>query len=439
MIGLIAVIVPTRALELTVGLILLAVMITDLAWGVVLFSGLVFIEALPGVGSGVSVIKLAGLLLVASWLFAHATKREKPSSLLKEQPFLAWCTIGFFALTLASSLWASSSGTALSSAAREGQGILLFFIVYSALQTVSQLRAAMLGYVTGASLTALIGVGGSTGSDSTDAVGRFAGSIGDPNYFAALLVPALAFASFMLLGKLSTPRRVLLGAGAVACAAALFLTASRGGIVALGAMTIGVIFFAGPLRSRVIGFIACVIGLGIVYFALYAPPEAMAHLTAFGAGGSSGRTDLWSIGLQIFNAHPLLGVGAGNFILVEPTYALSNIPLASTVIVFDTPHVAHNTYLQILTELGALGLAVFGAMVLATFRLAFQAVRIAVESGDRELEILVRALLIAFIGLSAAYVFLTAEYEKQLWLMFGLVAAGWSVARRSSLSAEEAS
>ena len=75
----------------------------------------------------------------------------------------------------------------------------------------------------------------------------------------------------------------------------------------------------------------------------------------------------WQAGLDMFQAHPWLGVGIGNYAVVYPGYSLPN---------WDDPlgH-AHNYYINILAEAGGVGLA--GSLVLwgAIFWLAWCAVR----------------------------------------------------------------
>jgi O-antigen ligase len=67
------------------------------------------------------------------------------------------------------------------------------------------------------------------------------------------------------------------------------------------------------------------------------------------------RTTLWATALQMFRQHPLLGVGPDNFRHVYGTYlGLSE---------WDDRVHANNLYLELLADLGALGLLAFGALV----------------------------------------------------------------------------
>jgi hypothetical protein len=186
---------------------------------------------------------------------------------------------------------------------------------------------------------------------------------------------------------------------------------------------------AGPLRARATSIILVVTSLAVGYFALIAPPQALGHLSNFSAGGGSGRTDLWSIALNMAGHHLVNGVGADNFVQVEPHYVLGNISLSQLDQIIDKPHVAHNTYLDILSTLGVVGLVAFVVFVVASLVFVVRAARMFARAHDRELETLTRGILIGTIGLLVAYVFLTAQYEKQLWIVLGLCAASLSVAR----------
>jgi len=189
---------------------------------------------------------------------------------------------------------------------------------------------------------------------------------------------------------------------------------------------------AGPVRRQAVALVLAVAGLGLVYFTLIAPPEALSRVTAFSAGGGTGRTDLWTVAYDVTRVHPLAGVGAGNFPIVEPGYAFQNLNLPRFDLIVDTPKVVHNMYLNVLVELGIVGFVLFALLIGCAFSSAFGALRACDGTGDRETELLVRALLIGTIGMLAAFVFLSAQYEKELPLLLGLLAALPSVAPRVS-------
>ena len=154
--------------------------------------------------------------------------------------------------------------------------------------------------------------------------------------------------------------------------------------------------------------------------------ERVANITK---GGGTGREDLWTIAVQVARDHPVLGVGIGNFPIVNAEYAATTMNVESGAVVDERKSV-HNTYLEVLTELGPLGLLAFITIVAASLRAGLSSFRMFRESKEPEMESLARGIVIGAIGMLAAYVFISAEYEKQLWLVLGLVLALSSIARR---------
>jgi len=68
-------------------------------------------------------------------------------------------------------------------------------------------------------------------------------------------------------------------------------------------------------------------------------------------------------------------------------------------------------------------------MVGGSLVVAWRSIKELERRGERRLEILARGLLIGTIGMLAAFVFITAQWEKQLWLLLGTCLALSSLAR----------
>jgi O-antigen ligase len=437
--GAAAVVSPVLALAAVLGLVFVGVAFQSLAGGLTLFTVLLFFERIPGIpASGLSAVKVGGGVLAAAWLAAVLARRRELPLVLRDHPLLAYASVFFAGWALASALWAEDVPVALGDAFRLAQGVLLFLIVPTAISERRHLRWVLWAFMGAAFVTAIIGLSGATDPESLDPyvdTTRLTGQIGDPNELAAILVPALAVAAFAV----AVARAPLVGWILVSFVAvfafALFLTQSRGGLVALGATFLAALLLAGPVRQRAV-VVICVIAAGAVgYFTLVAPPESLERVTHFTSSGGTGRTDLWQIAGEVTGDHPVIGVGAGNFQVVEPVYAAGNLNLPRVDLIVDEPKVVHNTYLQVLTELGALGLTVFSLVVLGALALAVRGIRAFARAGDRESELLGRGLLIGTLGMLAAFVFISAQYEKALWLLLGLCAALPGLAARARTSA----
>jgi O-antigen ligase len=172
----------------------------------------------------------------------------------------------------------------------------------------------------------------------------------------------------------------------------------------------------------------------VTYFGFIASPASRARVTRLNSADSSGRNDLWRIGLAMADDHLVLGVGSGNFTVVSPRYAERAFDIVNINYVVDTPKVTHNTYLNVADELGIPGLAIFATIVWGAFVSAFAAIRAFARSGDLGMEMVARAIVLGSIGMLVASFFFSGLYQKQLWLFIGAAMALSSVARSSAKS-----
>ena len=116
------------------------------------------------------------------------------------------------------------------------------------------------------------------------------------------------------------------------------------------------------------------------------------------------------------------GVGLGSYRAAEPAYATQTVNLNFAQFIVEFRQLAHNMYLQVAAELGLFGLVLFLTILTLPLRLAARTLA-RFERASAELEFLVRGLFAGVVGMLAAYLFLSADLEKPLWLMLGLLAS----------------
>ncbi|MDP9223019.1 MAG: O-antigen ligase family protein [Actinomycetota bacterium] len=426
---------PLMVAVVILGTVYVVVAVRNLAAGIVLFTVLIFFALIPSIASsGITFAKLGGVILAVAWLL-RLLNRNRPAMLFRDHPVVAFIVVLVAAWAFASSLWAPNPAVAISDAFRFAQEMLLVFAVYSAIESTRHVWWVIWAFIGGAVVSALIGLAGATPRDQYSPLGqsRLGGGIGDPNELAAFLVPAIVFAMFALAVVRTALARWLLVSSVVVCALALFRTESRGGIVASGVVLIVALLLSGPVRLRALVGISATAAFGLLYFTVLAPPQAFARITGFRGDQGSGRIDIWNVAVQVFRHHPIFGVGAGNFRVVEPLYAITDINLRATRHVLGAA-VVHNTYLSLLAEVGVIGFLLFAAVVIAALKMAMQAVREFAAAGNSEMEVLSRGLIIGTVGMLAAFFFLSAQHEKQLPLLLGLLMALLSVARASAIT-----
>ena len=147
----------------------------------------------------------------------------------------------------------------------------------------------------------------------------------------------------------------------------------------------------------------------------------------------NGRLSLWAAALAMFRDAPVLGQGPYGFMLHHRAY-LDGLSLPAWVHVEDrvTPW-AHNLYLELLAEQGALGLAAFGATVAAA-AVTFARIRRTPRSDIQLLAAGAGAALAAF--LTAAWTelsFIRAWVTIVLFTLLGLLATLTRVERESRI------
>jgi O-antigen ligase len=137
------------------------------------------------------------------------------------------------------------------------------------------------------------------------------------------------------------------------------------------------------------------------------------------------RTWLWRIGARMVLDHPLTGVGRGNWLLMFPLYLDPSLP----------PRLVgpHSTPVQVLAETGLIGLAAYAA-TLAVALVGLRDARRRLAGAAREREaLLLEGIEIAIYGYVVSSVFLNDNiYQRSLWLLVGLAAAGRQVALRAA-------
>lgn len=423
LVGILAGYEPRLALGFAIGLVFAVVTLTNLTAGLCVFAIFTFIDEVVPSG-GVPLTKLLGVLLILSWLAAVTAGESRRRELFESNGLLALILL-FVTWTALSMLWAADAGEAADAIGRYAPNALLFLVVYAAVRTRSQAMLVVGALLIGAVIAGAYGVASPL---EADAGGRLSGSFGNANETGAVLAVGVALAgglAFALRGHPAPQLATMIGAPF--CALALFLTVSRGGIVALAAILVAGVFVAGPRRGTVASAAALGALMAVVYFGAFAGQQEREHLLQSDNG--TGRTDIWKVGWRMVEANPAVGVGAGNFQSSSVHYLLEPGAIERADFIVDEPKVAHNTYLGVLAELGVVGLALFLAILGASLASLWRAARAFGAGGDREMEMLSRAVLIALVGFLTAAFFGSREYSNQLWLLLALGPALLGLAR----------
>ena len=161
--------------------------------------------------------------------------------------------------------------------------------------------------------------------------------------------------------------------------------------------------------------IACV-----AFTYLATQPAALERLTTASADRGNGRSELWLVARRMAADHPVLGVGLGNFPVHAPEYVRRPGTLRFVELIAERPHVAHNAYLQMLTEAGVVGLALLAAFLALAVASAGRAAHRFEHLGEPELATLARSVIVADVAVLTAIVFLTIGTSPTVWVVLAL-------------------
>lgn len=258
---------------------------------------------------------------------------------------------------------------------------------------------------------------------------RALGLAGDANYFAALQVVALPFQALLANQVENTKTRLIVLGGLAITVGSIITSLSRGGILALA--TVFFLLALQPARgffrsrsSKRTFLLVAAIGAGILLLASFSALSARTSSLFTTGDGGSGRTNLWQAALTGWRQTPITGMGFGAFI------GQSNRLLVSTPGVNfsayrlrSTGQVVHNVYLESLTELGVIGLALFLGLLVTVALALIRTARRAARVGATYLSSFARAMLLSLAGFAFTSIFLSTETSRMFWVLLGFSVA----------------
>jgi O-antigen ligase len=257
---------------------------------------------------------------------------------------------------------------------------------------------------------------------------RISGPVGDPNFYAQLLVMIIPLAFDRMRDEAAGLLRSIAGYAVVAMSVTVLLTFSRGGLLAL-AIVMAFMAVRHPPRPRTVA----AAGLLLVVALPFMPSGYAERLTSLTEVGEveagidpslRGRTAEMAAALAMFWDRPLTGVGFGNFAAKYPDYSAE-----LGVDVRDTPREAHNLYLETAAETGLVGIAALTALVVASFAALAAGRHRFRRMADLRSDAIGFAVAVSLVGYLVTSVFLHMAFARLAWLVFGIALAFPSVAR----------
>jgi O-antigen ligase len=355
-----------------------------------------------GIGTISRAIGLVAFLAGAAVVARRRFLRAPNAALLLAALFVAWSCLTWF--------WSVAPPMTADRAATLAQLLAMTWLIWELSAQAVLPVWLMQSYLAGAAVSAVLTMLRYSQGQQTY-WRRYATAGFDPNDLGVTLALALPMALYLSararnwtawLYRLATPLVI----------AAILLTASRTALVAAYlAFAFVLLYWRGThLGEKLtsLGLLALLI-LGPISLAPPAARERLATLpTEVTRGTLHGRTQIWKAGLRAFKGAPIAGVGAG-------AYPEAVRPWLGTPTVRGHVYTAHNTFLSVLVETGAVGFLIFASLLASLLVFLWM-----MHSAERALWL--TSLLVWVAGVST----LTWENRKPTWLLFALLMAAWS-------------
>jgi len=248
----------------------------------------------------------------------------------------------------------------------------------------------------------------------------------DANDLATLIATAIPFGLYFVIAQRRPLLRVLALAGLGLLAVGLIRSGSRGGFLALLAVTAFVLlgFTTIAARARLAGLVVILaVGAASASDQYWTQMQTIIHPDQdYNTTSDAGRVKIWKRGLGYMMDRPVLGVGMNNFPVAEGTIS----PLARARQRGQGVRwgVAHNSFIQVAAELGIPGLLLFIGLIASAFASLRRVVRqFRNAPGAKDLSRLAQSLMAALVGFIVGGFFLTLAYSDMLYTLVALVVA----------------
>jgi O-antigen ligase len=370
---------------------------------------------LPVLGQ-LKIVLVSGVVMVLSFLFT--IRKYGNPGVYRNPVFILWCAIlGLMVLGIFFSLDRGATLAIITAnlkyflvfivmiriidSKQRMDLILTVFCACGALMSVSTIH----NYFAGSIIRESHVVDTLTGGYRAIALDR--GLFGDPNDLALLNNTLLPFIFYFLLKG----RKVIVSLGAAACVVvANVLTFSRGGFLGMLMVLMSLPVFFTEYRKRSLALLS-ILAVMILIFAPTSYWDRISTITAWKVDQETGMTgtrlDAWKLVLTESMEKPLLGVGAGN------SYYISGREAGDW-------HAIHNSFLQVLSELGIFSFVFFLLFFIIPFKKYRNFMELLGGKNDSSVIILYKCTLISLISYATTILFLPQAYNPLIYMITGI-------------------
>ena len=242
----------------------------------------------------------------------------------------------------------------------------------------------------------------------------YGGLFGDPNYFALSAAISLPIAYYLYKTSKSFFLKKIALFILIAISAAVLLSLSRGAFLGIaGALLVSWFLSKKKMKNLLVIFSVVLIGVALAPERLWdrfsQTQVVEGEILTDAAASTTRRWRLIKAGLGMTSEYPLLGVGLGTYRFYSTQYEKS----------LGYPGLAHNSYVELMAELGIPALILFLLIIFFSIRDLIHIRNRYNENSDPHF--LATSLLICIVVFLISGNFLSGQYTKLFWLIIFIV------------------
>jgi len=406
-----------------VGLAVIIATFIDPMYGLYAFMVTMFAEQLLLISS-VTLTKLIGIFVFGVWLIRSLAHKHVEIKIPKH----TWIIILFAAWGLLSVMWASSEQRVFERLQVLLPNILLYILLVNLLNSPKRVQGIITVLIisgTGLALLTLFYL--FSGKLTAGRVAVYEVSGQDPNSLALYLLPNVALMIALFGQKIQALNKLFIVCGLLISALAILATGSRGALIALA-----IIFLLGSMLNQKVWplmfLVLIAVGVGTLFFL---PPTYINRLQSIVTLSDRGaaRLYIWLVGLQMIQAHPLLGVGLGNYSIAWNHFLPITPSVSGAIWAFKTSKGSHNIFLNAFSELGVIGFVLFTAWIGISVKQGWSALMGLKKATAHYMAAWSSGVWLGLIAMVIAGFFLDMQYRKYFWVLLALTHVCYELSR----------
>lgn len=265
-----------------------------------------------------------------------------------------------------------------------------------------------------------------TGHLDVGRLGGFASSyFGDANDFGVMMNIVIPFAFLFGVFGRSIKLRLFSLLLMALFVSAIVAARTRGGLLTFAVIILGLGYFGLKASKGWQRFISITLVVAtIAAMAIFSPKvfkeRSGTILNYKNQYTANERIENWKLGIKMFLSNPLIGVGAGNYLIRYQDFGGSNAIWM----------VSHNMYIDVLSELGILGFSFFFFLLYYTFKGGRDTLKMLAAKKEKDSFIYVanQGTILSLIGYCVGGMFLSILTYPMLYIIIALNVAAQNIA-----------